>query len=54
MIEAYKIDKIKRIWDNYVSSDQAIIDTKGNELLNIDQAREEAITYLKEFIKSFK
>ena len=53
MITSSKINKIKAIWDNYISSDQAILDTKGNELPNIDQSRTEAIMQLKQFIKSF-
>jgi len=53
MIAENKIDKIKTIWDNYASSDQAILDTKGNELPNIDEARKEAITQLQQFINGF-
>lgn len=52
MISEDKVERIKEIWDNYASSDQAILDTKGNELPNIDQKREDAIIYLEGFIKS--
>ncbi len=54
MIETDKIEKIKKVWDEYISSDKVILDTKGNELSNIDELRLEAIENLKEIIQQFK
>lgn len=53
MIATDKTEKIKAIWDSYASSDQRVFDTKGSELPNIDQSREEAIKQLKEFVRAF-
>lgn len=53
MIPVDKKKKIETIWDSYINSDQRVLDTKGNELPNIDRSRKEAITQLKEFINAF-
>jgi hypothetical protein len=53
MIESSKIAKIKEIWDNYILSDRRILDTRGNELPDIDELRLEAIESLKEIIIQF-
>lgn len=54
MIEKEKTDKIKEIWDEYMSSNQMVLDTKGNELPNIDNLRLEAIGSFSEIINQFK
>lgn len=53
MIPVDKIQRIETIWDSYINSDQRVLDTKGNELPNIDESRNEAIVQLNEFIKTF-
>ena len=53
MIEKDKLEKIKKIWNDYIESDQAVLDTKGNELPNIDELRLESIKSLKEIIHQF-
>lgn len=53
MVPLDKKKKIESIWDSYISSDKRVLDTKGNELPNIDELRKEAIIQLKEFIKLF-
>jgi hypothetical protein len=45
--------KIERIWDDFVKSEKVILDTKGKELPNIDEARSNAIEDLKVIIKQF-
>ncbi|MEH0018288.1 MAG: restriction endonuclease FokI C-terminal domain-containing protein [Desulfobacter sp.] len=54
MIEKNKIAKIEQIWNDYIESDQLVLDTKGNELSNIDELRLEAIESLLELIFQFK
>jgi hypothetical protein len=54
MIEKDKIEKIKEVWNDYINSDQLVLDTKGNELPNIDALRLEAIESLSEIILQFK
>ncbi len=54
MIEKNKIERIKEIWNDYIKSDQLVLDTKGNELPNIDELRLEAIKSLSEIIFQFK
>lgn len=54
MIPQDKIKQIHTIWDNYVSSDKRVVDTKGNEYDNIDEARLNAIVELKKFIEQFR
>mgnify|MGYP000856631399 CR=1 FL=1 len=53
MIEKDKIEKVKKIWNDYISSDQMVLDTKGNELPNIDKLRLEAIKSLTEIVQQF-
>ncbi len=53
MIPVDKRKRIETIWDSYINSDQRVLDTKGNELPNIDESRKEAIVQLNEFIKTF-
>lgn len=53
MIEKDKLEKVKKIWNDYISSSQAVLDTKGNELPNIDELRLEAITNLTEIVRQF-
>lgn len=53
MIENEKIKRIENIWDDFISSNQLVLDTKGNELPNIDDAREKAIKDLKTLINQF-
>lgn len=54
MIDKEKTDKIKEIWDDYMSSNQIVLDTKGNEWPDIDNLRLVAIDSLKEIINQFK
>lgn len=54
MIKTDKIEKIKKIWNEYINSDQVVLDTKGNEIPNIDELRIEAIESLKEIIQQFQ
>ncbi len=54
MIGTDKIEKVKKVWDEYINSDQVVLDTKGNELPNIDELRIEAIESLKEIIQQFQ
>lgn len=53
MIPVDKKKRIEAIWDSYINSDQRVLDTKGNELPNIDESRKEAIVQLNVFIKTF-
>lgn len=53
MIPVDKKKRIETIWDSYINSDQRVLDTKGNELPNIDESRKEAIVQLNVFIKTF-
>ncbi|WP_286927819.1 restriction endonuclease FokI C-terminal domain-containing protein [Flavobacterium sp. UBA4197] len=54
MIPQDKIKQIQTIWDNYVASNKRVLDTKGNEFDNIDEARLNAIVELKKFIEQFQ
>lgn len=54
MIKTDKIIKIKEIWDDYINSDQLVLDTKGNELPNIDELRLDAIKSLTEIVLQFQ
>lgn len=45
--------QIQLIWDNYIKSDKKVLDTKGNEISEIDKTRNEAIVQLKEIINQF-
>ncbi|MFK7935099.1 MAG: hypothetical protein AB8G22_16425, partial [Saprospiraceae bacterium] len=53
MIEPQKKKQIIQIWDNYIKSNKIVLDTKGNELPNIDETRKKAIVQLKKFIQQF-
>lgn len=54
MIKTEKIEKIKEIWDDYIGTDQLVLDTKGNELPNIEELRLEAIIGVNEIVTQFK
>lgn len=54
MIKNDIIEKIKNVWDDYINSGQIVLDTKGNELPNIDELRLEAIESLKEIAQQFQ
>lgn len=54
MIPKDKIKQIQTIWDNYIENNRTVLDTKGNELVNIDDARRSAIVELKKFIEDFQ
>lgn len=54
MIPKDKIHQIQTIWDNYIKANKTVLDTKGNELENIDDARRSAIVELKKFIDDFQ
>ena len=53
MIKKEKIIQIHSIWDNYLKTDKKVLDTKGNELPNIDELRSTAIIELKKMISQF-
>jgi len=53
MLKNYEIKKIEEIWDNYIKSEKRVLDTKGNELSNIDESRKQAIVKLREMIRQF-
>jgi hypothetical protein len=48
-----QIKKIQLIWDNYIKSNKQVLDTKGKEISNIDNNRNDAIIQLKEIIEQF-
>lgn len=54
MIIKKKIQQIQTIWDNYIKTNRTVIDTKGTELVNIDDARRIAVADLKKFINEFQ
>lgn len=54
MIPTDKQQQIKNIWDQYIQSNQLVIDTKGKELVQIDDSRRAAIIELKKFINDFQ
>jgi hypothetical protein len=54
MISNDKSEKIKEIWNNFQGANQMVLDTKGNELPNIDELRQEAIKDLSKIITQFK
>src|SRR5690606_41754279 len=49
-----KQQQIKNIWDRYIQSNQLVVDTKGKELVKIDDSRRAAIIELKKFINDFQ
>ena len=54
MIDKYKVNKIEAIWDNYIKTEKRVLDTKGNELPNIDESRLQAIVELKSIVEQFQ
>lgn len=54
MIPKDKIQQIHTIWDNFIKTNRTVLDTKGNVLVNIDDARRTAIVELKKFINDFQ
>lgn len=54
MIPSNKIHQIQTIWDNYIKTHRIVLDAKGNELVNIDEARRSAIVELKKIIADFQ
>jgi hypothetical protein len=54
MIPKDKIQLINTIWDNYIKTNRKVLDTKGNEFVNIDEARRLAIIELKKIINEFQ
>ena len=48
-----QIKKIQLIWDNYIKSNKQVLDTKGKEISNIVNNRNNAIIQLKEIIEQF-
>lgn len=47
-------NQIHSIWDNYIASNQVVLDTKGNEFNNIDAQRLEAIPDILGMISRFQ
>jgi len=54
MINQDKIKVIQTIWDNYIKTNKLVLDTKGNELPNIDDSRKEAIEHIKQIVSQFQ
>jgi hypothetical protein len=54
MIKEDKRKQIKEIWDNYIASNQIVLDTKGNVLDAIDSKRLDAIKNIKSIINGFQ
>ncbi|MEE1946934.1 restriction endonuclease FokI C-terminal domain-containing protein [Pedobacter sp. KR3-3] len=54
MIPKDTIQQIQIIWDNYKATNSIVLDVRGNELVNIDDARRTAIIELKKFIEDFQ
>lgn len=54
MINQDKIKVIQTIWDNYIKTNKLVLDTKGNELPNIDDSRKEAIELIKQIVSQFQ
>lgn len=54
MIPTDKRQQIKNIWDQYIQSNKLVVDTKGKELVKIDDSRCAAIIELKKFINDFQ
>jgi Restriction endonuclease FokI, C terminal len=53
MIEQNIQKQIITIWDKYIADNKKVLDTKGNDLDNIDEKRIEAIATLKIIIEDF-
>jgi len=54
MIKQDKIKLIQPIWDNYIKTNKLVLDTKGNEIPNIDDSRKEAIEHIKQIVSQFQ
>lgn len=54
MIDKDTKNKIIQIWDQYNSANRKVLNTKGKEIPNIDELREEAIKDLVEIIHQFQ
>lgn len=54
MFETATTDKLKTIWDNYLQSGRAVIDTKGIPFNNIDKSRKDAIVQVRKIIDAFE
>jgi len=54
MIGNKETEVIHKIWDDYLSENKLVLDTKGNELPDIDKNRIDSISKLKTFIYSFQ
>ncbi|KAF2336153.1 restriction endonuclease FokI C-terminal domain-containing protein [Flavobacterium daemonense] len=54
MIPKDKIQLVNTIWDNYIKTNRIVLDAKGKELVNIDEARRFAIIELKKIIDEFQ
>lgn len=53
MIQPNIKDQIITIWEKYITDNEKVLDTKGNDLDNIDEKRIEAIVKLKVIINGF-
>lgn len=54
MIKQDKIKLIQTIWDSYIKTNKLVLDTKGNELPNIDDSRKDAIEHIKQIVSQFQ
>ena len=45
--------QIEAIWDNYISANKTVLDTKGNVINNIDESRIKAIEEIKLIVSNF-
>ncbi|WP_433811440.1 hypothetical protein [Flavobacterium johnsoniae] len=54
MMPKDKIQLVNTIWDNYIKTNRIVLDAKGKELVNIDDARRFAIIELKKIIDEFQ
>ena len=53
MIPAYIQTHVTSIWDKYITDNKKVVDTKGNDLEDIDSKRLEAIETLKIIVQDF-
>jgi hypothetical protein len=53
MLNKENIKQIQMIWDEYDKSDKKVLDSKGNEISNIDESRKEAIEQLEVYFREF-
>jgi len=54
MINEANKKKIHSIWNNYLKTDKQVLDTKGNELVDIDKSRNIAVKELQKMIAEFE